>query len=100
MKIENNFKPYSQPKKALYNQTGYEYILDPITGLFGWSQIQVEVQVIGEDDTCFITELKKYINCDTSDNDYGKTTLLPIGFHKSRFIKWIPVPGQQLLLFD
>ena len=100
MKVEYNFKPYLQPKTALYYQTGNDYIKDPVTGLLGWSKIVVETLVIGEDDTSYVEILKEHRNCDTWDKDYGKISLLPLGFHKSRLIKWIPTPGQQLLLFD
>lgn len=100
MKVLNNFKRYRQPKKALYYQTGDEYVIDPETGIPGWSKVVVETVVIGEDDMCFIEYLKEHRNCDTWDKDYGKISLLPIGFHKSRLLKWIPMPGQQLLLFD
>lgn len=100
MKVECSFKTYSNPKKALYYQTGNEYVKNPVTGLFGWSRIAVETLVIGEDDTSYIYDLKEYKNCDTWDKNYGKTFVLPLGFHKSRLIKWIPIPGQQLFLFD
>lgn len=99
MKVEYNFKPYPEPKKALYYQTGNDYIKDPVTGLLGWSKVVVETVVIGEDDTSYVEHLKEYRNCDTCDRDYGKVSLLPIGFHKSRLIKWIPTSGQQLELF-
>jgi hypothetical protein len=100
MRVENNFVPYPLPKRALFYQTGNDYIKNTTTGLLGWSKIEIEVEVIGEDDTCFVTELKKHRISDTTDKDYGKIVLLPLGFHKSRLIKWIPIPGQQLLLFD
>lgn len=100
MNVEYNFKPYQKPKKALFCQTGTDYIKDPITGLLGWSEILLETQVIGEDDTRYIEYLKEYQNCDTWDKHYGEISLLPIGFHKSRLIKWIPTTGQQLSLFD
>lgn len=99
MKVEYNFNLYKQPKIALYYQTGSDYIKDDETGLLCWSKIKVEAKVIGEDDTCYVTELKRHRNCDTLDNDYGKISLLPLGFHKSRLIKWIPTKGQQLFLF-
>lgn len=94
-----NYKPYSIPKKALYSQTGNEYIVDKKTGYLGWSIIEKEAIVIGEDEIFFVTELKKHQVCDTTDSHYGKTVLLPIGFHKSRLIEWLPLPGDQLELF-
>lgn len=100
MKVEYNFKPYLQPKTALYYQTGNDYGKDPETGLLGWSKVVKETIVIGEDDTSYVEYLKEYRNCDTWDKDYGKISLLPIGFHKSRLLKLLPTPGQQLMLFD
>lgn len=99
MEVKYNYKPYATPKTALYYETGNDYIKDPVTGLFGWSKVQREALIIGEDDTCFITELRKSRNCDAGDTDYGKVYLLPIGFHKSRFINWVKMQGQQLELF-
>lgn len=99
MKVEYNFKPYKVPKKAIYYVNGNDYIKDPTTGLLGWSRIERESLVIGEDDLCFVTEIVRHINCDTSEPDYGKLCLLPMGFHKSRLIKWISSPGDQLELF-
>lgn len=100
MKVEYNFKPYLQPKTALYYQTGNDYGKDPETGLLGLSKVVKETIVIGEDDTSYVEYLKEHRNCDTWDKDYGKISLLPIGFHKSRLLKWLPTPGQQLMLFD
>jgi hypothetical protein len=100
MKVLYNYKPFPKPKKALYFQTGNNYIKDFKTGVLGWSREEKEVIVIGEDNTCYITELKKHIICDTTCPDYGKTVLLPIGFHKSRLIKWMQLPAEQLELFD
>lgn len=98
MKVEYNYKPYLQPKRALFYQDCY--VKDPETGRLVWSKVVKEMIVIGEADTIYVECLKEYRNCDTWDKDYGKTSLLPIGFHKSRLIKWLPTPAQQLLLFE
>lgn len=100
MKVEYNFKRYEQSKKAMYYLTGHDYEIDPVTGLYGWSKIVKEAIVIGEDDTSYIEILKEDRNCDTWDKDYGTVSLLPLGFHKSRLIKWLPMPGRQLMLFE
>jgi len=101
MKIKYNFKKYDKPRRALFYQTGNDYITDPTTGaLLGWSKKIVETTVIGEDDTSYVEILKEHINCDTSEEDYGKISLIPLGFHKSRLIKFIKTPGQQVLIFD
>jgi hypothetical protein len=94
-----NFKPYSKPKKALYYQTGHEYIKDSTTGILGWSRIPVETIVIGENDTCYIEKLMEHECCNTDEPDYGEIVLLPHGFHKSRLLRWIDLPGEQLSLF-
>lgn len=95
-KNECNFKQYDKPKKAVYFMSGNKYEKDAITGLYGWSKIILEVNVIGEDDTHYITEIKKYRNCDIWDKDYKKNCMIPLGFHKSRLIKW---KNEQLKLF-
>lgn len=97
MKVEYNFKPYLQPKTALYHQTGNDYVKAPETGLIGWSKVVKEMIIIGETDDSYISYLKEYQNSNTRDKDYGNISLLPIGFHKSRLLKWLPT---QLMLFD
>lgn len=100
MEVIFDYKPYPRPKKAKYYETGNDYILDPKTGLCGWSKIEKEALVIGETDDSFITVLKEHVNSDTWEKDYGETCLLPLGFHKSRLINWIPSIGDQLRLFE
>ena len=99
MKTVHNYKPYTSPKKALYFQLGEEYVNDINTGFLGWKREEREAIVIGEDDTTYITSLKEYRVSDTSDPYYGQTVLLPMGFHKSYLVKWIPLYGEQLSLF-
>jgi hypothetical protein len=89
MKTPDNYKPYPKPRTALFIQNGDNYVKDTKTGTYGWEKIEKEVMVIGEDDYFFITVLKEHRVCDTEDPEYGKIVLLPLGFHKSRFIKWI-----------
>jgi len=96
MTILYDYKPYSAPKKALYFQTGTNYVFDPNTGISGWERVEVETTVIGEDNQCYIEKLVEHTISDTTNPDYAKTVLLPIGFHKSRLLKWMPTYGQQL----
>lgn len=100
MRILYNYKPYDKHKKARYFQTGNEYIKDSVTGLLGWSKVEVETTVIGEDDTAYIETLKEFKCCDTDEPDYGEVVLLPLGFHKSRLLEWLKLPGQQLAMFE
>lgn len=100
MRILYNYKPYDKPKKARYFQTGNEYGIDKVTGLLGWSKVEVETIVIGEDEHSYIEQLKEHRCCDTSEADYGEVVLLPCGFHKSRLLEWLKLSGQQLTLFD
>lgn len=100
MKALFGYKPFLKPKKCLYYAEGGDFIKDDVTGLFGWSKIEKEAIIIGEDDTSFITKVKEYTVSDTTDPLYGKTVLLPLGFHKTRLIKWLCLPGEQLKLFE
>lgn len=90
---------YPSPKKALLFQSGNEYVFDKNNGYSGWSKVEKVEIIIGESDTSYITELKEYRECDTNDSDYGKMKLLPLGYHKSRLLKWLHTPGEQLSLF-
>ena len=98
MKVQYNYKPYKSPKKAIYFQSGNEYIFDKKTGYFGWSEIKCEAIVIGETDDSYIKEIIQSKGCDTTQPDYGKVILLPLGFHKSRLIEFLSMPGEQLRL--
>jgi|SRR5690606_12034951 len=99
MKALFGFKPYKQPKKCLFKADSGKPIIDK-NNLYSWSTIEKEAIIIGEDDTSFVYELKEYTVSDTTDPLYGKTVLLPLGFHKTRLIKWLCLPGEQLKLFE
>lgn len=63
-----DFVLYNEPRKALYFAE---------TGVYengSWSKPR-ETIILGEDNMLFITEIR---------NDTG------LGFHKTRFIKWLP----------
>lgn len=89
-----NFIPYDMPRLATYSHPGNKYDLKK----GGWQNIPKTVLVIGEDEHSFITELRP------SESEEGEWTdkyvlykfILPLGFHKSRLIKW---EDTQLSLF-
>ena len=82
MNLPADYRPYETKKKALVNVHTSEY------GPNGWVNKPTEFDVIGEDDHCYIYELR------TIEKE---NRILPIGFHKSRLIKWIP--GQLSIKF-
>lgn len=85
---------YNEPRKVVYlSETG---IYDIQNG--GWQRKEVETTVIGEDNDSFI-EHYKVMSCGYWD-ELGRYTAhycTPMGFHKSRFVRW--VDGVQLSLF-
>lgn len=89
LEILYNYKPYDIPKIGLFS------IHKGTWGENGWIDEEKERNIIGETDDCFITRL---IQSDISE--YGEDThlvLLPIGIHKSRFIRWV---AAQINLFE
>lgn len=80
--IAGDYQAYDNPKKCLYKcpDGKYNYIS-------GWDTPK-ETMVIGETEHCYIYELRPI-----SDFNVFKY-LLPIGFHKSRLIKWLPTQLQ------
>jgi hypothetical protein len=100
MQILFNFKRYERPKKAILYSNGNNYIYNNKENCFGWEKIEKEETIIGEDETSYIIKLIKYKECDINDINYNKIVLLPVGYHKSRLIKFIHESGQQLLLFE
>lgn len=86
MKILYKFKPYAQPKVGIFKQDTNVYAPN------GWIKKEVTEQIIGETDDCYITRLAPY----TNKFDGPPTCLLPVGFHKTRFVGW---QSNQLVLF-
>lgn len=89
-----DFIKYPTPRKGLFSveKPNGEYILPD-----GWEQELEEVLIIGEDNTCFVynlkpSELGKWVGNEVIVEKF----ILPIGIHKSRLVKWTPV---QLTLF-
>ena len=87
MEILYNYKPYDHPKECIYYVTGEKYSLPE-----GWEKIKTKATVIGETELWFITRLMPT----TLNHPPHTKVVLPIGFHKSRLIKWLPT---QLSLF-
>lgn len=71
-----NWTKYDQPKKAVYNHP----LATPKN--YGFTTEERQAIVIGEDSELFITQL---------------VVGIPIGFHKSRLVRWLPT---QTELFD
>lgn len=86
-----NFKAYEVPRLATYSSPGNTYKL-PI----GWIDVPKTVLVIGEDDHCFITELRASEHGEWTDKRILYKYILPLGFHKTRLIQW---EETQLTLF-
>lgn len=89
--IRTKYKQYLTPKKACFFETGDKYILNK-NEVSGWEKIYVEAIVIGEDDQTYITRFVEHKICDANDPKYGDTVLIPLGFHKTRFVKWLLEP--------
>jgi len=90
MQILYNYKPYAQPKPAIYNHDTNVYKLPD-----GWLMDQREATIIGETDDCYITRLQpsehgEWINGEVVKFEY----ILPIGIHKSRFVRWVELQGR------
>ena len=78
-----DFKPYDSPRLASYESDIDEYEFPK-----GWLTKPVSVLVIGETDDSFITELSATEHGEWTDERILFKYVLPLGFHKSRFIKW------------
>lgn len=92
MKTLYGFKKYSFPKKAMFSVTTSEYNIQT-----GWIEKQVECIIIGETHDCYISKLIQsehgiWVSKRVKKCEY----ILPIGYHKSRLIKWV---NNQLQLF-
>lgn len=79
-----NFVAYDTPRLATYFHPGEEY--DIKKG--GWQNIPKTILVIGEDEHCFITKLSPGEHGEWTDKRILYKYILPIGFHKCRFIRW------------
>ena len=88
-----NFKKYPKPKKGIFRvlKTDANYLDN------GWETQLQEYTIIGEDNTGYVYKLKESTQGEWVGNKViKKTYILPIGLHKSSFIKW---STYQLTLF-
>lgn len=78
-----NFVPYETPRLAIYNSPGETYELPR-----GWIDVPKTVLIIGETKDSYITELRPSEHGEWTEKRILYKYILPLGFHKSRFIKW------------
>jgi hypothetical protein len=63
----------------------------------GWVMVEEQRTIIGESNDCYVTRLlKSELGFWQGDEIVTEYSTLPLGLHKSRFVKWLPV---QLSLF-
>ena len=92
MKIEYGFIEYPEPKTGVFRIDTNQYQL-PI----GWIQREEEHLIIGECPDSYV-----YILLRSKQGEWigevviEREFILPIGIHKSRFVKWVPT---QLTMF-
>ncbi|WP_260255130.1 hypothetical protein [Elizabethkingia meningoseptica] len=79
----HSFVPYDTPQLVLYKHSTDEYDLTK-----GWLNEPKKVLVIGETKDSFITELKPSEHGEWKGLRILYKYILPLGFHKSRFIQW------------
>lgn len=84
--LKENYKPFKVPKNGIFNIDAEFYDIKE----FKWTQKQETRTIIGETNDSFICKLLpsghgEFINGKHVFFEY----LLPLGVHKSRFIKWI-----------
>ena len=83
---------YPSPQICVYHHDTNKF------GRQGWIMSEEKVTVIGENDEILITRLIPHRCCDSYKwEEYGKTKVIAIGVHKSRFVRW---ESNQLQLFN
>lgn len=86
-----NYKQYSTPLIGIFN------IDTNVYGDTGWIYKHQQHLIIGETDDCYIHTLKySEISFWEDDKRWTEKSILPLGIHKTKFVKWI---SQQLDLF-
>lgn len=85
MEILYNYQPYQIPKQGVFN-VSFEYGHNE-NGVLDMIQKSETAQIIGETDDQYINELKPCSNIFGGVPD----SLLPLGFHKTRLLRWLPV---------
>lgn len=79
-----NYKAYSIPKVGLFKIDTNEY------GQNGWIMIEERKAIIGECDEFYVERLHETQKEEWIEGELIKTNIiLPLGIHKSRFIKWV-----------
>jgi hypothetical protein len=87
------FIKYDLPKFGVFNIDTNEYKLPG-----GWIQKETEFKIIGETEDTFVTRLQEGGHGEwVGDVVIEEKYVLPIGIHKTRFVRWIP---GQLSIFD
>lgn len=74
---------YEFPRLAEYRQETNVYEFP-----YGWITEAKQVLVIGETDTSFVTKLKHSEHGECDEKRILYKYILPMGFHKTRFIRW------------
>ena len=93
MKTLYNFIKYDTPKVGVFTKETGEY-----KSPFGWVQTEEKISIIGETDTTYCYRLLETGHGEwVGEKVIHRKYILPIGVHKSRLIKWLPV---QLSLFN
>jgi hypothetical protein len=93
MKPLFEFKAFDQPKLGVFRVETGEYTL-PV----GWVKKEEEITIIGETDDSFVYKLvpSGHGEWGVGDTVVQHNYILPIGVHKSRFVRW----NSQLNLFS
>jgi len=92
MNVLYNYREYENPRKAIFMIDTNEY------GPHGWINQEEEHTIIGECDDSYTTKLVPSGHGEwVGDTVIQLTYILPIGIHKSRFVRWIDT---QLNLFN
>jgi len=82
-----NFVKYDVPRKAIYEQDTNKY-------KNGWVQKEVETTVIGEAKQTYVERLLESSSGEwVGDKVVTKEFILPLGFHKSRLVRWVDAPA-------
>ncbi len=87
-----DYVPFDTPRLATYSSSGDEYDLEK----GGWVNFPKTVLVIGETKDSYITKLSDAEHGEWIDKRILYKYILPLGFHKTRLIKW---EDTQLSLF-
>ncbi len=82
------YVPYPIPKKAIFSagDDSREYAEPPV----GWKYKDEECLVLGETEMCYVTEIITSLTPMWENGvRYNRSSTVHVGFHKSRFVKWL-----------